>query len=201
MVQNEIILASQSAARIELLRRAGLEFRSLPANIDERFFTQKMLQAGSAFEEIVKKLAREKARKIARENQNALVIGSDQILVFENEILPKAKDEKEAIERLKKLRGKTHRLICGVAVAKAETILWEETDEVLMTMHNFSDAALEAYAKSAKPALTACSGGYQIEGPGAWLFEKVEGDWATVMGLPLLKLLGYLQNYHDMVPR
>lgn len=193
-----MILASGSAARQAMLRQAGLAFETIPATIDEYAIMDKHAALGPAEKSLL--LAREKALAVSRENTDALLIGSDQILCLGERIINKAKTREDAIEKLSSLRGKTHRLISGVAVARGGAVLWEHADYADLTMRNFDEAFLEAYAEQAGSALTACVGAYQIEGAGVWLFTRIEGDFFTIMGLPLPALLGYLYEQHGIGP-
>lgn len=186
-----LILASKSAARQAMLKNAGLEFQSIPAEIDERAFGN----AGSP-KELAGILAVEKAKYVARLNPDALVIGSDQILEFEGKTIHKAQNLQDAKEKLSALRGKTHSLISAVAVVKGETTLWSDAQAAALTMHDFDDAFLSAYVEKAGDALTQNVGAYALEGEGVHLFDKIEGDYFTILGLPLLPLLKYLREDH-----
>lgn len=193
-----LVLASGSAARQGMLRQAGLNFSVLPAQIDES-----ALLDGRADDPPAEKalfLAREKALNVSRENIDALVIGSDQILCLGEVIFSKATSREDALGKLKMLSGRTHRLISAVAVARNGKILWDHSDHADLTMRVLDEDSLRRYADFAGDALTSCVGAYQIEGAGAWLFSKVAGDFFTIMGMPLLPLLGYLYEEHRFGP-
>ena len=198
--EQRIILASKSAARKALLMNAGLQFEAIPAEIDEEKIIADLTAKGMEVTDIARELSEKKAREIAKNHPDALVIGSDQILVLNGEIFSKAKDEEEAKIQLRKLRGKTHRLISAVSIAKAQTTLWQYDDTASLTMFQFDEDFLDNYTRNAGKALTRAVGGYEIEGPGAWLFSEVRGDYFTVLGLPLLPLLAYLHDYHGCGP-
>ncbi len=195
-----LILASQSLARQTMLRNAGLNFNAVPADIDEEKIVKIMRNKKSLPQDIALKLAYKKAQTIAKLYPEALIIGSDQILSFEDKILFKAKTLQEAREKLCSLRGKTHSLISTVSVVKAGTLLWKHTDTALLKMHNFSDKFLDLYCAKAGKALTRSVGAYELEAHGSWLFEKIEGNYFTILGLPLLPLLTYLKDYHEVHP-
>ncbi|MCL4678622.1 MAG: septum formation protein Maf [Alphaproteobacteria bacterium] len=195
---SRLILASGSAARQAMMRQAGLSFGVIPAKIDEYSIMDQNAALGPAEKSLL--LAREKALAVSRENADALVIGSDQILCLGERIINKAKTPEDAIEKLRGLRGKTHRLISGVAAAQGGKVLWSHAEHADLTMRDFDEDFLAAYAHQAGPALTACVGAYQIEGAGVWLFTRIEGDFFTIMGLPLPALLGYLYEQHGIGP-
>ena len=193
LVEQKFILASGSAARQSMLEGAGLSFEVYPADIDERRISDDLLAVNASCRlDIALKLAEEKAITVSKQKPDQVVIGSDQVLELDGVILNKAVGKDDALKKLKSMRGKTHRLISGVAVVKNGNVLWSITDQVSLTMRDLSDDDLARYADQAGDALTSCVGAYQIEGLGAWLFSKVEGDYFTIMGMPLLPLLGYL---------
>lgn len=191
-----LILASQSAARQNLLKNAGLVFKAVPAQLDEDVFHRKHVPA----HDMALELAKAKALSVAKTHKDALVIGADQILEFEGAIVTKAASKKEARERLGAFRGKTHKLISAVSVVKAGTILWSVSDEAQLSMHALSDDFLDMYCERAGEILTTCVGSYALEEHGSWLFSAVRGDYFTILGLPLLPLLAYLREYHGIAP-
>ncbi len=193
-----LILASGSAARQAMLKQAGLSFDVVPAKIDEADLLSQHTHDPPAEKALF--LAREKALNVSRENPAALVIGSDQILCLGDEIFNKAVNRDDALQKLGMLNGKTHRLISAVAVARNGGVLWDHTDHADLTMWALDQNFLRRYGDLAGDALTSCVGAYQIEGVGAWLFSKVTGDYFTIMGMPLLPLLGYLYEEHRIGP-
>lgn len=187
-----LILASKSHARQSMLKNAGLAFQAIPADIDEAAL--KTQNADVTPKELAALLAEEKALHISKQNTDAIVIGSDQILECEGEILSKAEDEAAAKEKLLNLRGKTHHLISAVSIAKAGQTLWQHSDIAMLTMQDFDETFLQAYCAKAGDALTHNVGAYAVEGIGVHLFESIEGDYFTILGMPLLPLLTVLRK-------
>lgn len=186
-----IILASNSRARNEMLKNAGVEFTKIPADIDEEAIIKHIAATPS---EIAGELARQKALHISAQNPDSYVIGSDQILECSGTLFQKANNIDEARAKLKKLRGKTHHLHSSVAVALNGGIIWDNADIAKMSMHNFSDAFLESYLTKASDDITDCVGAYAFEGHGAWLFESINANYFTILGMPLLPLLAFLNS-------
>jgi len=192
----DIILASGSQARQNMLRAVGLEFTVQPADIDEASIIANI----SNPQEAATILAQKKAEHISQQQKNALVIGSDQILECDGQIFSKAPDKDAAIDKLKSLQGRTHNLISAVSIVQNGGILWSHTDSAAMTMHELNDNAIHNYADAAGDVLTTCVGAYAYETYGAWLFEKTEGEYFTILGMPLLPLLKYLREIHGVTP-
>lgn len=191
---SDLILASGSKARQTMLRNAGLEFEIAPADIDEANALKTVENKGFSAAQKAEYLAAQKALSIAQKNPNALVIGSDQILELDGEIFSKAKNNNEAHEKLMRLRGKTHALHSGVAVAQNDEVLWQICETAKLSMHDFSAEFLDRYLNEAGDAPIVCVGGYALEDIGIQLFEKIEGDYFTILGMPLLPLLTYLRE-------
>lgn len=191
----QIILASKSASRKQMLTNAGLKFDIMPADIDERGIEESL--AGRT-KDITRELARQKAIAVGDKNPDALVIGSDSLVDFEGKALSKAGNKNEALEKLMALSGKSHHLISSVAVAKGRLILWDTTQVATLTMRTFDESFARDYLEKIGEAATSCVGAYQIEALGPWLFEKIEGDYFTILGMPLIRLLSYLQDYHGL---
>jgi septum formation protein len=188
-----LILASQSAARKSLLAGAGLSFESSPAPIDERALEARVL--GKAPAEIARLLAEAKAVAVSALLPNHVVIGADQVLSLDRHILHKPADWPAAQAQLANLRGKTHCLTCGVALARGGRTIWSDTDEARLTMRNFSDAERDAVLAEEGPDVLKSVGAYRLEGPSIRLFERIEGDYFTILGLPLLPLLAALRAF------
>jgi len=195
-----IILASKSFGRRKMLQDIGLTFESIPAQIDERAIEDKLETINAGHEDIALELAKEKALSVSAQHPGALVIGSDQLLECEGEVLHKAATQQEALDKLRFLSGKTHKLIASACLARGNEILWSDTDSASLTMHDLDEAFLEAYIEKAGAALLNCVGAYALEAEGAWLFSRIEGDYFTILGMPLLPLLNELRTQHGIMP-
>ena len=187
-----LILASKSATRKALLAGAGLRFESSPAPIDERAIENGLL--GKHPSALAQQLAVEKALAVSRLHPEATVIGGDQVLAFTTQ-LHKPADLSEARSQLLLLRGKTHHLHAGVALARAGETLWADVETATLTMREFDEPELDAVLALEGAAVLSSVGGYRLEGPSIHLFERIEGDYFTILGLPLLKLLAALRHH------
>ena len=188
----EIILASKSRVRSKLLKGAGVDFFVHPSDVDEAVIKKK---AGNVpTKKLAQILAETKARKGSYNFTDALVIGADQVLECQGVLFDKPVGKQAVRERLMKLRGKTHRLTCSVCVAQKGEIIWCKTDWADMTMLNFSNDFVEYYLENAGDNIQASVGAYQLEDLGIQLFESIKGDYFTILGLPLLPLLGFLRT-------
>jgi len=187
-----LILASQSSARKMLLANAGLEFKAVTADIDERG-----IQAASELSnprEIALLLAREKAKAICARHPGSYVIGADQTLALGNRLFNKPAGRDQALAQLRDLAGNSHELNSAVAMAHDGKIVFEDVSIARMTMRGMTEAELSAYLDAAGDAVTTSVGAYQLEGLGVHLFERIEGDHFTILGLPLLPLLAFLRR-------
>ncbi|WP_375158086.1 Maf family nucleotide pyrophosphatase [Bradyrhizobium sp. RDT46] len=187
-----LILASQSSARKMLLANAGLEFWAVTADIDERGI--QAVSALSSPREIALLLAREKAKAVSARHPGSYVIGADQTLALGSRLFNKPSGRDQALAQLRDLAGNTHELNSAVAVAHDGKIVFEDVSIARMTMRGMTDAELSAYLDAAGDAVTTSVGAYQLEGLGVHLFERIEGDHFTILGLPLLPLLAFLRR-------
>lgn len=189
-----LILASLSAARRQMLSAACVAHEAVPALVDEEAEKASLAHDGLAARVVAKTLADMKARSL-REVGDALVIGCDQTLEFGDVgVLDKPKSQKDAFEQLKMLSGKSHFLHSAVSIAEKGKIVWREVDTARLTMRPLSDAFIKDYLDAEYEEIRRCVGGYQIEGRGVQLFEWIEGNHFTILGMPLLPLLGYLRE-------
>src|SRR3954451_4416026 len=187
-----LILATQSRARKMLLANAGISFDAVPADIDEREIQKN--SGLSAPGEIAALLAREKARFISGSNPGRQVVGADQTLALGSRLLSKPAGRAQAAEQLRLLAGDTHELHSAVAVARDGEIVFSDVAVARMTMRRLAGSEIESYLDQVGDAVTTSVGAYQLEGLGVHLFERIEGDHFTILGLPLLSLLAYLRG-------
>jgi septum formation protein len=190
--RHPLILASQSRARQMLLANAGISFEAVPADIDERSVQKN--SGLSAPGEIAGLLAREKALFVSSKNPGRYVVGADQTLALGNRLFSKPAGGAQAAEQLRLLAGHTHELHSAVAVARDGEIVFSDVSVARMTMRRFAENEIEAYLDQAGQAVTTSVGAYQLEGLGVHLFERIEGDHFTILGLPLLPLLAFLRG-------
>lgn len=193
---SRLVLASGSATRRALLEAAGVAVAVRPADVDEAGLRDRLLAADPdvSHESVAEALAAEKARAVSAAGPAALVIGADQVLSCAGRLFEKPSSVEEARACLLALRGKTHALHSAVALAEAGAVVWRHVATARLTLRAFSDAALEHYLARAGDAVTTSVGAYQIEGPAVQLFEAVDGDHTTILGLPLLPLLAELRR-------
>jgi septum formation protein len=187
-----LILASQSRARQTLLSNAGIDFDAVAADIDERATQQ--ASGLSAPGDVAAVLAREKALSVSVHESGRFVVGADQTLALGNRLFSKPAGRPQAAEQLRALAGNSHELHSAVAVACDGEILFEAVSVARMTMRRLGETEIQAYLDQAGQAVTTSVGAYQLEGLGVHLFERIEGDHFTILGLPLLPLLAYLRG-------
>ena len=191
----EIILASKSKVRKEILDKNNIISSVSPSNVDEDEVKQSLLKMKATPEIISKNLAELKANKVSQKKTNTLVLGADSVLDLEGELISKPENRKEAFEILKKLNGKKHDLISSVCISRNGSMIWNYTDKATLTMKNFTDEELKNYLLKISDEALFAYNVYQIEGEGKNLFINVEGDKDTIMGLPIKKIKEYINNY------
>ncbi len=190
--KHRLILASQSPARRALLTSAGIDFEAIAADVDERAVQQ--ASGFSAPGDIAALLAREKALSVSVGHPGSFVVGADQTLALGFRLFSKPTNRTQAKEQLRALAGHSHDLHSAVAVARDDAIVFEVAATARMSMRRLGDAEINAYLHAAGEAVTASVGAYQIEGLGVHLFERIEGDHFTILGLPLLQLLAFFRS-------
>ena len=189
-----LILASQSPFRRMLMENAGLAFSAEAAAIDERAVEAALSERDPTPPEVAAALALEKARDVAGRNPGALVIGSDQTLSLEGRVFHKPADMAEAKSHLLSMSGRTHELNCGVALVRDGETLWNHVSIARLTMRPLSEDFVDRHLARVGTRVLASVGAYQLEGEGVQLFERIDGDYFTILGLPLLPLLAKLRN-------
>jgi septum formation protein len=192
-----LILASKSRARQALLTNAGLNFEAVPAEIDERAVQQ--ASGLTAPGDIAALLAREKSLAVSMNRPNSFVIGADQTLALGERLFSKPAGRAEAAQQLQALAGHRHDLHSAVAVARDGKILFADANAARMTMRRLGKAEIDVYLDQAGDAVTSSVGAYQLEGLGVHLFERIEGDHFTILGLPLLPLLAFLRSQQLLI--
>ena len=194
-MQNKIILASKSKVRKEILDKNNIESIVIPSNVDEDIVKLSLIKEKATPEIISKNLAEIKANKVSTKKLDQLVLGADSVIDLAGELISKPENREDAIKILKKLNGKSHSLISSVCISKNGSMIWNYTDKATLTMKNFSEDELKVYLSKISDDSLYAYNVYQIEGEGRNLFEKINGDQDTVMGLPVKKIKEYLKTY------
>jgi septum formation protein len=190
-----LVLASASNSRAKLLRQAGVPFEVHPGNVDEDSVKESMLADGAQGRAIADALAELKAHQVSTTRPDALVLGADQVLVCDGDLFRKAETMEDAAAQLRGLRGKPHLLVTAAVLAKNGAAVWRHVDISTLWMREFSDAFLEAYLATEGDGLLGSVGCYRLEAAGAQLFERIDGDYFSILGLPLVPLLEALRQH------
>ena len=193
----EIILASKSKVRKEILDKNNINNQVKPSNVDEDIVKLSLLKNKATPEDISKNLAELKANKVSQVNKDVLVLGADSVIDLDGELISKPENRKEALDILKKLNGKKHHLISSVCISKNGAMIWNFTDMATLTMKNFNENELKVYLSKIPDEILYAYNVYQIEGEGRNLFLEIKGDENTIMGLPIKRIKEYLSNYES----
>ena len=194
-----LVLASASPARAALLNRAGIPTTIAPARIDESEVKTALAGEGADAAQAAETLAELKARTVSRRHPAALVVGADQILECDGRWYDKPANLAQAADHLRSLSGRAHRLVSAVCVVRDETRIWHHREDARLTMRPLSESFIAEYLETVGDRALDSVGAYQLEGLGAQLFVRIEGDYFTILGLPLLPLLDVLRN-HQVIP-
>ena len=190
-----VVLASASAARSRLLREAGIAFAIEPAAVDESGVAAGIAAEGGGGAEVAAALAELKALRVSNRHGGALVVGADQVLACEGRLFEKPGTLTQARADLCALKGRTHELLSAVCVVRDGLVVWRHLARAHLAMRPFSESFLDHYLEAAGATVVASVGAYQIEGLGAQLFSRIEGDYFAILGLPLLPLLDFLRGH------
>ena len=192
---NQIILASKSGVRKKILNKNSINCEVIPANIDEELIKESLLKEKETPRTISKNLAELKANKISGKIPEKLVLGADSVIDLNGELISKPNSRDEAINILKKLNGKKHKLISSVCISRNGEMIWNFTDDSTLTMKQLNLDEIKSYLTKIKDKELYAYGVYQIEADGRSLFSKIEGDEDSIMGLPVKKIKEYLKNF------
>lgn len=190
-----VVLASGSAPRARMLASAGVAFTVDAASVDEAAIKNSVRATGADAAETAEILAATKAQQVSRHHGDSLVIGADQMLVSDGEWFDKPAGAQDARNHLVRLRGKTHELVSAVCVVQGGAVLWHHVERARITVRPFSEGFIDGYIDKMGDTIMATVGGYELEGLGAQLFSRIEGDYFTILGMPLLPLLGFLRGH------
>ena len=191
----KIVLASKSKVRKDILTEHNIDCEVIQSNVDEDPIKDSLIAEGATPEIISKNLAELKANKVSSNVYDKLVLGADSVIDLNGELISKPSSREEAMNILRKLNGKSHYLISSVCISKNNSMIWNHTDKAKLTMKNFSDLELKNYLNKISDEALYAYNVYQIEGEGKNLFEKIEGDKDTIMGLPIRQIKTYMENY------
>ena len=191
---NNLILASKSKVRKEILQKNGINCLVEPSNVDEEPIKNSLLKEGASPEIVAKNLAELKANKVSQKKNEVFVIGADSVIDLNGEIISKPTDRIEALQIMKKLSGNTHHLIRSVCISKNGTMVWNFTDKAELKMRELSDEDINTYLSKISDENLFAYNVYQIEGIGKSLFESIKGSENTIMGLPVEKIKEYLEK-------
>ena len=191
----KIILASKSKVRKDILTEHNIDCEVIQSNVDEDPIKDSLIAEGATPEIISKNLAELKANKVSSNVYDKLVLGADSVIDLNGELISKPSSREGAMNILRKLNGKSHYLISSVCISKNNSMIWNHTDKARLTMKNFSDLELRDYLNKISDEALYAYNVYQIEGEGKDLFEKIEGDKDTIMGLPITQIKTYMENY------
>ena len=194
-MQNKIVLASKSKVRKEILDKNNIKSIVVPSNVDEDVIKVSLIKEGASPEIISKNLAELKANKISAHKIDQFVLGADSVIDLNGELISKPENREEAMKILKKLNGKSHSLISSVCISKNGSMVWNYTDKASLTMKYLSDEDLRKYLSKISDEALYAYNVYQIEGEGRDLFETINGDENTIMGLPIKEIKHYLKVY------
>ena len=192
---SNIILASKSKVRKEILDKNGLNCEVEPSNVDENTVKKNLAKENATPEIISKNLAELKANKVSQKRPDKIVIGADSVIDLDGKIISKPSSRDEALKILKSLNNRSHYLISSVCLSKNGSMIWNYTDKAKLTMKSFSENELELYLSKISDENLYAYNVYQIEGEGRKLFSDINGDENTIMGLPIDKIKDYLKNY------
>ena len=191
----KIVLASKSEVRREILNKNNIECEVHFSNIDEDPIKESLIKEGASPEIISKNLAEIKACKVSQKIHDQIVLGADSVIDLNGVLISKPENRKQAIDILKQLNGQKHTLISSVCISKNGSMIWNYSDKAYLTMKHFSDNELQIYLDKLSDKALYAYNVYQIEGEGRNLFDKIEGDEDTIMGLPIKKIKEYIENY------